>query len=105
MSRIARFLKDGTVHYGQVEGENHVQRIEGDIFASWHLTGETIVLNQVKLLAPVSPPNVIAIGLNYRAHAQESNMSLPERPVIFLKLTTAVCGPEDDIVLPQMAPH
>ncbi|MBI1926764.1 fumarylacetoacetate hydrolase family protein [Candidatus Poribacteria bacterium] len=105
MSRIARFLKDGTVHYGQVQSENHLQRIAGDIFESWHLTGETLALNQVKLLAPVSPPNVIAIGLNYRAHARESNMPLPERPVIFLKATTAVCGPGDDIVLPRMAPH
>ncbi|MCZ6681460.1 MAG: fumarylacetoacetate hydrolase family protein [Candidatus Poribacteria bacterium] len=104
MSRIARFLKDGTVRYAQLQDADSLQPIAGDIFGSWHLTGETIPLNQVQLLAPVAPTNVIAIGLNYRAHAEESNMPLPERPVIFLKPTTAVCGPNDDIVLPQMAP-
>ncbi|HBQ64410.1 MAG TPA: hypothetical protein DD727_05730, partial [Clostridiales bacterium] len=61
-------------------------------------------LTQVNLLSPVTPPNIIAIGLNYRQHARESGMKLPERPVIFIKATTSVIGPEEAIRLPSTAP-
>ena len=104
MSRIARFLWNGTSHYGTMEDESTLQFIEGDPFGRWQPADETVPLTQVELLAPVQPPNVIAIGLNYRSHARESNMAMPERPLIFLKANTAVCGPQDNIILPSVAP-
>lgn len=58
----------------------------------------------MRLLAPVQPPNILAIGLNYRAHAVESGAAIPERPVLFIKANTAVCGPDDPIMLPRIAP-
>ncbi|MEI8078256.1 MAG: fumarylacetoacetate hydrolase family protein, partial [bacterium] len=61
-------------------------------------------LAAVTLLAPVEPPEVIAIGLNYREHAAESKLKLPTAPVIFLKATSSVIGPNAPIVLPRMAP-
>src|ERR1043165_4221423 len=55
----------------------------------------------VRLLAPVPRPGkLIAIGLNYRDHAAESNMAIPERPVVFSKFTTSVIGPDEPVVLP-----
>jgi 2-keto-4-pentenoate hydratase/2-oxohepta-3-ene-1,7-dioic acid hydratase in catechol pathway len=104
MTKLARFrTPQGEIRYGQViDGNLHY--IEGDIMGRWHTTDEMVGLEQVKLLAPVDPPNVIAIGLNYRKHAEESKMALPERPVIFFKTTTAVCGPDDPIVLPAFTP-
>src|SRR5262249_42807698 len=58
-----------------------------------------------KLFAPIEPPNVIAIGLNYRKHAEEQGLNtLPAEPLIFLKATTSVIGPGDPIVLPHSAP-
>jgi 2-keto-4-pentenoate hydratase/2-oxohepta-3-ene-1,7-dioic acid hydratase in catechol pathway len=55
----------------------------------------------VRLLAPVPRPGkLIAIGLNYRDHAAESKMALPERPVVFSKFTTSVIGPHESVVLP-----
>ena len=105
MTRIARFRTlDGAVQYGIV-GEDSYQVISGSIFGAWKPTEATVARSSVRLLAPVDPPNVIAIGLNYRAHAEESKMTLPQRPVIFLKATTAVRGPGDDIVLPAVAPN
>jgi len=104
MARIARLYYQNAVHYGLLEGKDIVRLIQGDIFGEWEPTGETVPLGQVRLLAPVAPPNVIAIGLNYRKHAIESQMAIPERPVIFFKTTTAVCGPGDPIMLPTMAP-
>jgi 2-keto-4-pentenoate hydratase/2-oxohepta-3-ene-1,7-dioic acid hydratase in catechol pathway len=55
----------------------------------------------IRLLAPVPRPGkLIAIGLNYRDHAAESNMPIPEKPVVFSKFTTSVIGPNEAVVLP-----
>jgi 5-carboxymethyl-2-hydroxymuconate isomerase len=55
------------------------------------------------LVAPVRPGKIIAVGLNYRDHAQESGMALPERPLLFAKLPSSVVGPHDDIhLLPEV---
>lgn len=47
------------------------------------------------------PSKLICIGLNYAAHARESGMAIPEEPVIFFKATSAICGPNDDVVIPK----
>jgi 2-keto-4-pentenoate hydratase/2-oxohepta-3-ene-1,7-dioic acid hydratase in catechol pathway len=55
----------------------------------------------VQLIAPVPRPGkLICIGLNYRDHAAESNMPIPERPVVFSKFTTAVIGPDEPVLIP-----
>ena len=55
-----------------------------------------------RLGAPVARPSkVICIGLNYSDHATESKMQLPSEPVIFFKSTTAVCGPNDNLIIPK----
>ena len=45
--------------------------------------------------------NFICIGLNYSDHAKESGMDVPSEPVIFSKITSAICGPDDDVVIPK----
>ena len=58
-----------------------------------------------KRLAPVVPPNIIAIGRNYREHAAEMKATAQEaEPLIFLKATTSIIGPQEPIVLPASAP-
>jgi 2-keto-4-pentenoate hydratase/2-oxohepta-3-ene-1,7-dioic acid hydratase in catechol pathway len=58
-------------------------------------------VDEARLGPPVPrPQKVIAIGLNYKAHAEESGLSLPEEPVVFAKLPNALVGPADDIVVP-----
>ena len=105
MSKIVRFRsQDGAIHYGLWRDDNALQLIEGDLWGEWRLAKESVPLAIVRLLAPVTPPNVIAMGLNYRGHAAESKAQVPPRPALFLKATTSVCGPLDPIVLPHMAP-
>jgi 2-keto-4-pentenoate hydratase/2-oxohepta-3-ene-1,7-dioic acid hydratase in catechol pathway len=59
-------------------------------------------LNEVRLHAPIAnPPRVFAIGLNYREHAIESKLALPKFPVVFFKMSTAIIGPGENIVLPK----
>ncbi len=56
----------------------------------------------VRLGSPVARPSkIICIGLNYADHAKETGAGLPAEPIIFLKSTTALCGPYDDIVIPK----
>jgi 2-keto-4-pentenoate hydratase/2-oxohepta-3-ene-1,7-dioic acid hydratase in catechol pathway len=58
----------------------------------------------VKLMAPVPKPGkIFCVGLNYRDHAEESNMAIPELPTIFSKFTNTVIGPGDEIVLPKIS--
>ncbi len=66
------------------------------------LTGEGVPLSEVRLLAPVPrPPKFICVGLNYRDHAAESGMPIPDRPTIFSKFSSSVIGPGEPIVLPR----
>jgi len=101
--KIVRYQKNGKVFYGKLEDEQ-IFPIEGDVFGDLKLITEPIKREEVKLLAPVNPPNIIAIGLNYKKHAEESGHGYPKKPVIFLKATSSLIGPEDKIIIPQMAP-
>jgi 2-keto-4-pentenoate hydratase/2-oxohepta-3-ene-1,7-dioic acid hydratase in catechol pathway len=64
---------------------------------------EVLTLDQVQLLAPCEPTKIIALGLNYRDHAAEFGREVPDEPLIFMKPSTSVIGPEADIVYPKMA--
>ncbi|MBC7320539.1 fumarylacetoacetate hydrolase family protein, partial [bacterium] len=101
--KIVRYQKNNEIFYGIFKGD-FIQRLEGDIFQAIQFSDIKDRRDEVKLLAPVSPPNIIAIGLNYRKHAEESGQGYPDKPIIFLKATTSVIGPEDNIILPEMAP-
>jgi 2-keto-4-pentenoate hydratase/2-oxohepta-3-ene-1,7-dioic acid hydratase in catechol pathway len=104
MTRFARFVTPGNAIACGIVQDNQVRLISGGIFGAWQVTDQALPLEKVKLLAPVVPPNILAIGLNYRAHAHESNMAIPDHPVLFIKATTALNNPDDPIVLPRVAP-
>ena len=75
--KIARFLVNGEKKYGSIK-EDEVVLCEGDVFEGLRETNRRIGLRNIeKYLPPVDPPNVIALGLNYRCHADESNMKFP----------------------------
>ena len=64
--------------------------------------GDRFAAAAVKLIAPIQrPPKIICIGLNYRDHAAESNLPMPETPTVFAKFPTSVIGPGAPIVLPK----
>jgi 2-keto-4-pentenoate hydratase/2-oxohepta-3-ene-1,7-dioic acid hydratase in catechol pathway len=64
-------------------------------------SGEAHALDSVRLLAPLSPRQILAIGLNYRAHAIESDLAIPEVPVVFAMYPSSITGPHDEIVIPR----
>jgi 2-keto-4-pentenoate hydratase/2-oxohepta-3-ene-1,7-dioic acid hydratase in catechol pathway len=69
-------------------------------FGALETTSKVVSPREVRILAPVEPSKIIAAGLNYRNHAQELSMALPEEPLIFLKPPTAVASPGESIHLP-----
>ncbi|MFM2152274.1 MAG: hypothetical protein RL199_709 [Pseudomonadota bacterium] len=100
MSRLVARARHGTrTLTGEVEGGRfHV--VEGEVPKVGVRTGESLALEDVRLLAPVQPSKVVGIALNYRAHAAEMNKPLPAEPMFFLKPSTSVIGPGDTILLP-----
>jgi 2-keto-4-pentenoate hydratase/2-oxohepta-3-ene-1,7-dioic acid hydratase in catechol pathway len=91
--RLVRFLHNGAVLEGRVEGSG--------IVADAKSGGRSYRPEDVKLLFPSCPTKIVCVGLNYRAHAKELDMSLPPEPVIFIKPSTAVIGPGDAIIWPE----
>ena len=68
------------------------------------LNGSIYSSSDIRLLAPVgNPGKIMAIGLNYRDHAEEQNVDLPDNPRMFAKFPTAVIGPEEPIKIPEVS--
>jgi len=101
--RIVRFEEDSKAAYGVLEGKT-IDVLQGTPFGEITRAGRAVELDDVKLLAPVEPPNIMALGLNYKQHAIESKMEMPDHPLMFIKASTALNGPGEPIVLPRVAP-
>ncbi len=100
--KIVRFAVDGKARYGILKDQS-IQGLEGKPFRHIKLLEQYFKCNQVKLLAPCQPSKIIALGLNYHSHARELNLAVPESPLTFLKPSTAVIGPGDNIVYPSVS--
>lgn len=99
--RIGRYEADGRVSYGIVEPEGKIVReIAGSPFGAIRETGVRRALAEVRLLAPVLPSKIVAVGLNYRDHAKEMGKEIPEEPLLFLKPPSALNHPGADVVYP-----
>jgi 2-keto-4-pentenoate hydratase/2-oxohepta-3-ene-1,7-dioic acid hydratase in catechol pathway len=103
--RIARFSHDGEVAFGVVEGPDpgdaEVAEIAGHPFGPVVFSGNRFPLKGLRLLPPVLPSKVVAIGRNYAEHASEMGGDVPAQPLFFLKPSTAVVGMGDPIAYPD----
>ncbi len=102
--KFARFEADGKEMYGIAEN-GKVKGIDGCIYGDYTLSGKEWALEDVKLLPPIKPSKLIAIGLNYLDHVKEggADREPPKEPLIFLKAPTSICANGDEIVLPKQA--
>jgi 2-keto-4-pentenoate hydratase/2-oxohepta-3-ene-1,7-dioic acid hydratase in catechol pathway len=100
--RLVRFLVQGSPAYGILDNDEVVELGE-DAYASLSYRRAVHRAAGVRLLAPCVPTKIIAVGLNYRDHASELGMAVPETPILFLKPPTTVIGPDDDIRFPAMS--
>lgn len=99
--KFARFLHNGKSFYGI--GDQKIYPITGNIFGEFQIGREGLKPGKVKLLAPCQPSKIILVGLNYLDHVKESQSSdtVPKEPVLFMKPSTSVIGPEEVIFYPQ----
>lgn len=100
--KIARFLYNGKERFGFVDGD-HLTVAEGDMFGAFNVTRQDFHIQEIKLLPPSQPSKIVAVGLNYKDHAEEVKRALPDEPLLFIKPSSAVIGHLDNIMYPPMS--
>ena len=90
------------ITYGVVEPEG-IRIYRGSPFVAWEPTETVVAWDEARLLAPVIPSKVVAVGKNYADHAAEMGGDVPKLPVLFMKPPTSVIGPLKPIRLPAQA--
>jgi 2-keto-4-pentenoate hydratase/2-oxohepta-3-ene-1,7-dioic acid hydratase in catechol pathway len=98
-----RFLANDEARYGILDAQDEIQPLKAPPFAGVDPGEGRFLLSEVELLAPCEPSKVVGIGLNYRDHAGEVGLELPDDPMLFLMPDTAVIGPGRTIRLPEMS--
>ena len=97
--KIVRYQEGKRIHWGILE-EKVVRQMKGDPFGQVKPASKTRNVEDVRLLSPCLPSKIVAVGLNYRDHAEEMKLVLPTEPLLFLKPSTSVVGPDEPIVYP-----
>lgn len=113
---IARHLREGSIRVASVVDDELVdldtdhddlpQLLAAGVPLEELALGARTALSDAHLLAPVgAPPAILAVGLNYRAHAEEGGREVPTTPVIFTKHHNCIIGPGAGIHIPTIAPE
>jgi len=93
----------GEVCYGLLELNQSVQLLSTAPWLGGEPNGKILAPDTYQLLSPCEPSKIIAVGKNYSAHAAEMGGEVPKEPIIFLKPTTTLISPEDEIALPPQS--
>jgi 2-keto-4-pentenoate hydratase/2-oxohepta-3-ene-1,7-dioic acid hydratase in catechol pathway len=115
--KLLRYGNAGEERPAMVDAEGGLRDLSGLV---GDITGATLVPESLETLRKIDPKNLplvagaprigacvsgvgkfICIGLNYSDHAAESGMAVPVEPVVFMKATSAICGPYDDVIIPR----
>jgi 2-keto-4-pentenoate hydratase/2-oxohepta-3-ene-1,7-dioic acid hydratase in catechol pathway len=100
MAKYVRYQFASAASYGILDGDT-IHEISGSPLAAYTETGATHPLSSVKLLAPIQPGKIMAVGLNYKSHL--GGRPQPQHPEMFYKAVTALQNPGDPIVIPRDA--
>jgi len=104
--KVGRFKHGDRTIYGLIKGREIVpikERRISEIMETVTPEGEPLSFKDVKFLSPTRPTKIVAVGLNYRAHAEEMGKPLPEEPLLFMKPSTAVISNKMKIIKPKMS--
>jgi len=101
--KIYRFVHAGKPSIGVADGDRIIRYTGSDALALGEATNDSIALADAKLLAPVLPPKIVAVGRNYADHAKELGNDTPAEPIIFLKPPSALLPPNGTIVRPPQS--
>ena len=102
MERFIRFEHSEGAFFGRLQ-DRTIEVYDAAPWLSGRATGQTIVLEQARVLCPVMPSKIILVGLNYHVHVKQSRSAteVPKNPILFLKPTTTLIGPGAEIVYPE----
>jgi len=101
--QIIRFsYTDPEVKYGWIY-KDKIGYLSGAPYGAFRRLDATIPIQDIKFFAPVIPGKIIAIGRNFPEHVKEHEVEIPEVPILFLKPSSSVIGPDDNIVLPPQS--
>lgn len=89
---IGRFRSGDNIFYGEIE--------DGKVYPNGGISAGTFELSELRVLPPSFPSKIVCVGLNYKDHAGELYMEVPETPILFLKPPSAVIGHGDKIIYP-----
>ena len=98
--RVVRFEANGQSAAGVLSEDGTIRRLDGDMFTNTS-PGEIVATrDEVRLLAPCSPSKILCVGSNYAHAVRARNRPWPEVPVVFLKTSNAIVGPDEDVIRP-----
>ncbi len=98
--QITRFIdQENITHYGVALPDGTAEILEGSLFRGLKKSGATVQIK--RCLAPLAPTNILCIGLNYHAHAEETGKDISDNPILFMKPTGSLNHPEANIVIPS----
>ena len=104
--KFLRFEYENEIKNGYLK-EDKVFELKGELlnYFKKDIRKEDIINNysidEVKIKSPITPTKIICIGLNYKDHAKEMNLELPEKPIIFIKPSNTIIGDKDNIIYPE----
>ena len=104
--RLARVAHPEGMSFAAIDGPpgaEGAREIADHPFGNPTFTGRRWAMGDVRLLAPILPSKVVGIGRNYHAHAAELGNAVPDEPMVFLKPSTSVIGPEAAITVPAVS--
>lgn len=94
---VSGFGEDYTGDFFETEGSSRLEQ--------WLITNKAEcpeIPDDMRLGSPIARPSkIVCVGLNYAKHAAESGMAIPKEPVLFFKATSAIVGPNDDLIIPK----
>jgi 2-keto-4-pentenoate hydratase/2-oxohepta-3-ene-1,7-dioic acid hydratase in catechol pathway len=99
--KYVRFEHQGRECFGVLGKSGEIAIMEGALFTDKRPTGDQVALSGVRLLSPLTAPRIFGIGANYHTAIKQLNGAVPERPLVFTKPSTAVVGPDADIIYPK----
>jgi 2-keto-4-pentenoate hydratase/2-oxohepta-3-ene-1,7-dioic acid hydratase in catechol pathway len=100
--RTCRYRRGIEVRWGVIEGDA-VRALTAEPWAGGLPEGPSRALQDLELLAPVQPTKVVCVGRNYKSHAKELGNEVPPEPLIFIKPSTSVIGPGEEIRIPDVS--
>ena len=100
--RCVRFedKRTGNKHIGFIDGKV-IRCVYGSLETYWQITDETYLMDEVTLLAPCVPKQIICVSFNYQKHADEFGVKIPHEPSIFAKAAHTVIGTGANIIWPK----